>query len=315
MCGASRSCGRSSSGRDARGRAVLSRSDLSRLACPDCLGALSTRGPKGEPIARRAELECARCGALWPALDGLPRLYREAEVRGNDRLLRHIYDALPSLHDPAVRYLLALFQAGSERALRDGYMPRLELSSLRLREDGSPPRILEVGIGTGANLPLLRRDLPRGLPVEIWGLDLSVGMVEVCRRRLAREGERAVRLVLGDAHALPFPDHSFDRVFHVGAAGSFRDPARALAEMARVSVPGAPIVVVDEQLDPSRPLPLVQRGLFRLVTFYEARPHCPLEHVPPGATDVVEEQISRFFYCLRFRAPGAATRSAGRGEG
>ncbi len=275
----------------------LDDSDVARLACPTCRGALSHAG---------GALRCGGCGARWPIEGGLARLYREEEVRGHDRLLRHIYDALPSWHDPSVRYLLALFQAGSERAVRDGYMPRLELSSLRLRPDGSPPRILEVGIGTGANLPLVRRDLPCGLPVEIWGVDLSAGMLGVLRRRLAASGHRDVRLAMADAHALPFPDGSFDRVFHTGAAGSYRDPARALAEMARVAAPGTPIVVVDEQLDPSRPLPLVQRALFRLVTFYEPRPHAPVEHLPAGARDVLTEQVSRFFYCLRFRMPQAS---------
>ena len=278
---------------------MLTARDLGLLACPSCRGSLAA--PNG--FHDGAALDCRGCSASWPIERGLPRLLRDEEVRGNDRLLRHVYDALPSLHDPAVRYLLALFQAGSERSLRDGYMPRIELASLRAHPDGRPLRILEVGIGTGANLPLVRRDLPRGLAVEIWGADLSEGMLEVCRRRLARRDDSDVRLVMADAHALPFADGAFDRVFHVGAAGSFRDPARALAEMARVAAPGTPIVVVDEQLDPGRPLPLVQRALFRLVTFYEPRPHCPLEHLPPGAEDVCAEQISRFFYSLRFRAP------------
>ena len=59
-------------------------------------------------------------------------------------------------------------------------------------------------IGTGANLPWVRRALPPGLPVEIWGLDLSEGMLSVCRDRLAAQPDPSVRLVMGDVHALPF---------------------------------------------------------------------------------------------------------------
>jgi ubiquinone/menaquinone biosynthesis C-methylase UbiE/uncharacterized protein YbaR (Trm112 family) len=274
----------------------LAPGDLALLVCPRCRSSLRREGD-----ARSGTLRCG-CGAAWPIEEGLPRLYREADVRGTDRLMRLFYDALPSLHDPLTRHLLPILQVGEPEAqLRDRYMRRIELSSLGPRADGRPLRVLEVGIGAGANLPLVDRDLPPGLPVELWGLDLSEGMLRQCQRRLRRSRRRDVRLLLGDAHALPFPDGAFDRVFHVGALGSFRDPRAALAEMARVAAPGSPIVVVDEQLDPAGEHSAYHRAAFRLLTFYDAAPHCPVELLPPGATDVLEEQVSRFYYCLRFR--------------
>ena len=141
------------------------------------------------------------------------------------------------------------------------------------------------------------------MPVELWGCDLSRGMLAVLTRRIERRrgwGQR-LRLVQCDAHALPFADASFDRVFHVGAMNSYRDPKTALAEMARVAARETPIVVVDEQLDRSKAHGLYHRAVFRLVTFYDDHPHCPLEHLPPGATGVVEDQLSMFFYALTFR--------------
>lgn len=286
--------------------------EVQRLVCPSCRGTLAYAGRVEHGRVSEGRLDCGGCGTGWPVVDGLCRLYREQLVRGNDRLLRYFYDNLPILHDPAVRYTLPVFQSGTEEEFREGYLPRLELGALTPRPDGQPVRILEVGIGCGANVPLVRRELPSGLPVELWGLDLSLGMLNVLRRRLRKVGDRELRLLMADAHALPFPDASFDRVFHVGAIGSYRDPATALAEMARVAVPGTPIVAVDEQLDPSRRHNLYYRLMFRLVTFYDRDPHAPVEHVPAGATDVLVEQLSRFFYCLRFRMPasGEARRSA-----
>lgn len=279
--------------------------DLDHLACPDCGGALAFHGaPDPGGALGCGLLRCARCEARWPVEDGLPRLYREESVRGNDRLLRHFYDGLPFLHDAAVRYTLPVFQSGTESAMREAYLPRIELGALARPGHGEPARVLEIGVGTGANLPLVRRELPAGLPVEIWGVDLSLGMLSVLRRRLRERPDRDVRLLLADAHALPFPAGLFDRVYHVGAVGSYRDPARALAEMARVAKPGTPIVAVDEQLDTARPVNAFQRAMFRLVTFYERRPHAPVEALPPGAWDVEAAQISRFFYCLRFRVGG-----------
>ncbi|XXX71711.1 methyltransferase domain-containing protein [Sorangium sp. So ce134] len=278
--------------------------DVQTLACPTCRGALAHDGPPAQGRLERGSLACAGCGARWPIEDGLARLYREQDVRGTDKLMRYIYDGLPALHNPGVRYLLPVLQlGGSEGALRDAYIERLELGSLRPRPDGRPIRVLEVGMGAGANLPLLYRALPRGLDVEIWGPDLSRGMLRVGRRIADRLGRGDVRTLLADAHALPFPDRAFDRVFHVGGISGFRDPARALAEMARVAAPGTPIVVVDEQLTPELRKSLYHRLTFKLITFYDPDPHCPRELVPREAVDVLEEQISPFYYCLRFRMP------------
>lgn len=323
--------------------------DAQLLVCPLCRSTLAVHATCREGLLHDGALCCRRCPRTWPVRDGLPRLVDEAAVRGVDWLMRQIYDRFAALHDPAVRFLLPLLQFSTADALRDGYMQRLELARLRVtgprsriaprRETpsrvptktgrdaseadvqqgprrrngtGRPLRILEVGVGTGANLPLLERDLPPDLDVELWGCDLSEGMLAQCRRRVASHPGRRMRLVLADAHALPFPDHSFDRVFHVGGIAGYRDPRRGLAEMARVARPGTPIVVVDEQLDPHRPHGPYHRLMFRAITFYTSEPLCPRAEIPPGATDVLEEQLSRFYYCLRFRMPRTAPARQGR---
>lgn len=280
--------------------------DIDLIRCPDCGGGLKFAGRTALGRPDRGTVRCDGCPGAWPVEDGLPRLYREERVTGNDRLLRTVYNAFARLHDPAVRHVLPLLEWGSEASLRDGYMRRLGLGRLRTRPDGRPLRILEVGIGGGANLPLIRRDLPAGLPVEVWGVDLSLGMLAECRKRIPRAGLGDVRLLVADAHALPFADAVFDRVFHVGGIGGFRDPSKALAEMARVALPGTPIVVVDEQLDAARRNSAYHKVMFRLLTLYDPQPHCPRECLPPGAVGVTEEQVSRFYYCLTFAVPKAS---------
>ena len=290
---------------------MIAPGDLRHLVCPRCRGRLRFDGSVVAGRLHTGTLHCQGCGDLWPVEEGLPSLYDEDAVRGSDRFMRLLYDHLAPLHDPAVEYTLPLFQVGRAADMRDGYLARMALERLTPRADGQPVRILDIGVGTGADLPLVRRRLPPDLSreaagaVEIWGLDLSRGMVRICRDRLRRAGDRETRILLGDAHALPFRDGAFDRVFHVGGIAGYREPARALAEMARVAVPGTPIVVVDEQLDRSRRQNLYHRLSFRLVTFYDPDPHCPVEHVPPGAVDVRAEQLNRFFYCLTFSMPAA----------
>lgn len=274
------------------------RPEPERLRCPECAHD-GLRWPADEDALR-----CPGCAAAWPVVDGLPKLYRDAALGPVDRMMRLIYDGLPALHDPMVRLALPLLQGWgeTEHAVREAALDRLRLDTLQPPDD-RPLRILEVGVGTGANLPRLRARLPAS-PVELWGLDYSVGMLRRCRRRCRRDPAlAATRLLLGDAHALPFADDFFDRVFHIGAINGWADPAAALAEMARVARPGTPIVVVDERLDPSRDTGLLRRLGFRAVTFYDPAPACPRDAVPEGAVDVRDAQISRCFYCLSFRAP------------
>jgi ubiquinone/menaquinone biosynthesis C-methylase UbiE/uncharacterized protein YbaR (Trm112 family) len=274
------------------------------LACPDCGGALAFAGTTDAGALVEGALRCAACAGDWPVRGGLPRLFRDERVRGPDRLLRRLYDAVPGLHDPLTTALTPFVAGISERAGREHILRRLDLGSLA-PPPGRPVRVLEIGIGGGANLDYLRAGIGER-PAEIWGLDLSEGMLDACRRRLKRDGHAGVRLLLGDGHALPFPDACFDRVLNIGGIGGYRDPKAALAEMARVAVRDTPIVVVDEQLDRGRRQGLLYRAAFRALTFYSSDPRSPRALLPPGARDVIDEQPARCYYCLTFRLPADA---------
>ncbi len=91
-------------------------------------------------------------------------------------------------------------------------------------------------MGTGANFPYFRRD------VELFGLDVSWGMLRKCARRV-EEGGLNAQLFQGEAERLPFRDEIFDSVFCVGAINFFRDQARAVEEMVRVARPGTKILI------------------------------------------------------------------------
>jgi hypothetical protein len=73
--------------------------------------------------------------------------------------------------------------------------------------------------------------------------------------------------------------------------------------MARVAVRGTPIVVVDEQLDRGREHGLLHRAAFRAISFYEPDAKSPVALLPEGAEGVIDEQSTRFYYCLTFRMP------------
>jgi SAM-dependent methyltransferase len=107
---------------------------------------------------------------------------------------------------------------------------------------------LDVCCGTGAGMALLR-PLCRQ---RVVGLDFSRGMLEVCRRNMARApGTAELDYVRGDALALPFGPE-FDVVVCFGAFGHIlrRDERRFVAEVARVLRPGGRFVFVTSYLPP-----------------------------------------------------------------
>lgn len=126
-------------------------------------------------------------------------------------------------------------------------------------------RVLEVAIGTGADLPHYPAD------AEVTGIDLSPGMLAGARARAAQLG-RAVELVEGDAEHLPFLDASFDTVVCALALCSIPDPARAIEEMRRVLVPGGRLLLLDHVGSTWLPLRWMQR-LVEQVTVRTAGEH------------------------------------------
>jgi ubiquinone/menaquinone biosynthesis C-methylase UbiE len=106
--------------------------------------------------------------------------------------------------------------------------------------------VLEVGIGTGRNLPHYSGD------VVLTGIDVSGRMLDRARRRAARL-ERDVELIEADIQALPFGTASFDTVVATCVFCSVADPARGLAEVRRVVKPDG-LVLLLEHVRPENPV-------------------------------------------------------------
>jgi SAM-dependent methyltransferase len=93
-------------------------------------------------------------------------------------------------------------------------------------------RWLDVGCGNGAFTEML---VERCAPVSVQGIDPSEGQLAFARTR-SLSGVAQFRQ--GDAMALPFPDDTFDAVVMPLVIFFVPDPARGVAEMARVVCPG-----------------------------------------------------------------------------
>jgi ubiquinone/menaquinone biosynthesis C-methylase UbiE len=101
--------------------------------------------------------------------------------------------------------------------------------------------VLEVGIGTGVNLPFY----PPAAVVH--GVDLSKPMLERALARAHRLG-RQLSVETMDAERLPFPDQSFDTVVSTLTLCTMPDPLRLLREMARVCRPDGRVLLLEHGL-------------------------------------------------------------------
>ena len=118
-----------------------------------------------------------------------------------------------------------------------------------------PPegRLLIVGVGSGLDLP----HLPSG--ARGVGVDLSDGMLRRARKRRAGLGMPFFELRKMDARSLDLPDESFDAVYLPLIVTVAPDGPGVLTEAARVTKPGARLVILDRFWPEDRPRPAAVR--------------------------------------------------------
>jgi len=117
-------------------------------------------------------------------------------------------------------------------------------------------RVLEVGIGTGLNLPFYRR----ASILTLVGVDPGVEMQRMLRRRSERAGI-AVDLRSSTAEALAFERASFDCVVCTYTLCTIPDPLAALREIRRVLRPGGRLLFAEHGVAPDTDVVKWQRRL------------------------------------------------------
>lgn len=145
------------------------------------------------------------------------------DVSLEERQVRRAYDFYSPVYDFVFK---KIFEPG-------------RISAVRLIGPPRPGRVLEVGIGTGLNLPFYPHD------VHLVGIDLSEGMLRKAQEKVDDLRMRNVVLKAMDASSLEFADGEFDATLATYVISAVPDPVAVLREMRRVTKPGGALVILN----------------------------------------------------------------------
>ena len=106
----------------------------------------------------------------------------------------------------------------------------------------NPKQILDIATGTG-DLALMMSKLK---PEKIVGLDISTGMLEVGKQKVAKANlSDTIEMVVGDSENMPFEDNTFDAITVSFGVRNFANLDKGLKEIRRVLKPNGTFVVLE----------------------------------------------------------------------
>jgi demethylmenaquinone methyltransferase / 2-methoxy-6-polyprenyl-1,4-benzoquinol methylase len=115
--------------------------------------------------------------------------------------------------------------------------------AIRQLVDLQPKKILDVATGT-ADVAIMTTGILKA--DKIIGIDISDGMLEIGRQKVAKAGlGNIIELLNGDSETINFTDNSFDAVTVAFGVRNFQQLEKGLSEIRRVLKPGGKLVVLE----------------------------------------------------------------------
>ena len=158
----------------------------------------------------------------------------------------------------------------------DRYWRRKAIAQLRNKK---PQLILDIATGT-ADLAIEAMKLH---PAKIFGVDISVDMLELGRKKIKKKNlADKIELLEGDSEQLFFEDNKFDAVTVAFGVRNFQDLNKGLKEIHRVLKPDGKVVIL-EFSQPTMPL------MKKLYNFYSS-------HITPKIGQFVSKDEAAYSY-------------------
>ena len=202
-------------------------SELGIYACPLC-----------KRLLRQEEgaLRCSTCSHAYPIREGIPDFILEELSRSADPVLRRMrfIDRMARIYETRLWYPVVLNLYGGFHSPSLAQM----ISIVSQKVQSTNGRVLDIACGPGTYGRRIASPSK-----EVFGIDVSMGMLRQGAAYVAEEGTRNVHFARARVEALPFEDGLFDAALCCGSLHLFADTVIALREMARVMKPAAVLSV------------------------------------------------------------------------
>lgn len=121
---------------------------------------------------------------------------------------------------------------------------------LKIISKSNPKTILDIATGTG-DLAILMAQTHAD---KIIGLDISAGMLEVGKQKIAdKDLSNRIEMVLADSENMPFEDHYFDAITVAFGVRNFENLEKGLSEILRVLKPNGTFVILETSVPEKTP--------------------------------------------------------------
>ena len=108
-------------------------------------------------------------------------------------------------------------------------------------------KVLDIGIGSGLNIPFYNSDKID----KVIGIDPSHELIELAKE-LANDSKASIKLVIGSAESIPYPDNFFDTVLVTYTMCTIPNVAIANKEMWRVLKDDGRLIFCEHGLAPDK---------------------------------------------------------------
>lgn len=163
--------------------------------------------------------------------------YKDSKLGKKEQVTR-MFDTISGKYD------------GLNRVISFGIDVKWRKKVVRMIRDIEPDAVLDIATGTGD----LAINLAQTGAKKIVGLDISSGMLEIGKRKVAGKGlGDTIEMVLGDSEDLPFDNNSFDAVTVAFGVRNFENLEKGLAEICRVLRPGGRFVILETSVPTKTP--------------------------------------------------------------